>query len=160
MANARLRLEKSEMHRKRFVLDASLGNAAAITEITKARAEYAVAAGDIQDLAIALGSANERLIEAEREAKAARNSLAKFETDILKGQRIDLAGQLDQAIAALAGLYQQYQKLGRAIVDTPDALPQNLHGMMATSHETFLGDRRVRAAVPKFLERALQSRRP
>ncbi|HEY5131045.1 MAG TPA: hypothetical protein VIJ35_27770 [Bradyrhizobium sp.] len=153
--NAHSRLEKSEAHRKRFALDASLGNTAAITEITKARAEHAAASGDIQDLATALGEANTRLIDAEGEAKAARSNLAKFAAEILQRQRIDLAGQIDTVIADFARLYGEYSKLGAEIVNMPDVLPLNLHGM--SNAEGAAGARRIRAAVPKLLEQVFQS---
>src|ERR1039458_7336717 len=69
IANANSRLEKSEAHRIRFALAASLGDAQAITEIAKARAEQSAAAGDQSDLGHALLQSKEKLIEAEREAK-------------------------------------------------------------------------------------------
>ncbi|SIO49357.1 hypothetical protein SAMN05443247_06427 [Bradyrhizobium erythrophlei] len=150
IADANSRRTKAEALRKQFALNASLGNTAATESIAKARAEHELATGDLKDFASALIEANERLVEAEREVKVARSNLAKFETDILKRQRVDLAGQLDQAIEALAGLYQQYEKLGRAIVDM-DVIPHNTH--LTTNFDSALGNRRVRAACPKLFDR-------
>jgi hypothetical protein len=59
-----------------------------------------------------------------------------------------LAGELDVAIANFARLYDKYEKLGREIVNTPDALPQNMHGMV-----NYEGARRVAAALPPFVQK-------
>jgi hypothetical protein len=151
IADANSRLEKSEAHRIRFALDASLGNAQAITEIAKARAEQSAAAGDVNDLSHALSQGKAMLIAAEGEAKRARNNLAKFMAEVLMRKRVDVAGQLDIVIADFARLYGEYDRLGGQIVNMPDAMPQNMHGM--SNHEGAVGARRVRSALPAFLER-------
>jgi Tfp pilus assembly protein FimV len=151
IASAHSRLEKSEAQRKRFALDASLGNAQATAEIAKARAEAAAAAGDQSDLGHALSQSKEKLIEAEREATIARNNLARFATEILMRRRIDLAGQLDKVIDEFSRLHSEYEKLGTEIVNM-DVLPQHAHGI-TNHHDGALGARRVRAALPKLFDR-------
>jgi hypothetical protein len=148
IANAHSRLEKSEAQRKRFALDASLGNAAAITEITKARAEHAAAEGDQADLSHALSQAKARMIEAESEAKIARNNLGRFMAEVLMKKRIEVAGQLDAAISDFARVFAQYEDLGATIINMPDSMSHNVHGM--SNHEGAVGARRVAAALPAF----------
>jgi chromosome segregation ATPase len=151
IASAHSRLEKSEAHRIRFALDASLGNVQATAEIAKARAEAAAAAGDQSDLGHALSQSKEKLIEAEREATIARNNLAKFEAEVLMRKRVDVAGQLDEVIAEFVRLHSAYEKLGNEIVNM-DVLPQHAHGI-TNRHDGALGARRVRAALPKLFDR-------
>jgi hypothetical protein len=146
IADANSRLEKSEAHRIRFALDASLGAAQAITEIAKARAEQSAAAVDVNDLSHALSQAKAMLIEAEREAKIARNNLARFMAEILMKKRIEVAGQLDAAISDFAHVFAQYEELGATIINMPDAMSHNVHGM--SNHEGAVGARRVAAALP------------
>jgi hypothetical protein len=145
IANANSRLEKSEAHRIRFALDASLGNAQATAEIASARAEAAAAAGDGNDLSHALSQGKERLIEAEGEAKRARNNLARFEAEVLMKKRIEVAGQLDKVIADFANFYARYAELGAQIVNM-DVLPHTMHG--TSNYEGAAGARRVAAALP------------
>jgi hypothetical protein len=145
IANANSRLEKSEAHRKKFALDASLGNPDAISQITKARAESLSAAGDQADLSHALADAKLRLVEVEGAAKAAMSNLAKFEVEILQRKRVDIAGELDQVSADFARLYAQYEALGAQIVSM-DVLPRTMVGM--SNHEGAVGAKRVRASLP------------
>jgi hypothetical protein len=145
IADANSRLEKSEAHRKKFALDASLGNPDAISQITKARAESLSAAGDQADLSQALADAKLRLVEVERAAKAAMSNLAKFEVEILQRKRVDIAGELDQVSADFARLYAQYEALGAQILSM-DVLPRTMVGM--SNHEGAVGLRRVRASLP------------
>ena len=149
--NANSRLEKSEAHRIRFALAASLGNAQATAEIAAARAEAAAAAGDGNDLSHALSQAKAMLIEAEREAKIARNNLGRFMVEILVKKRIEVASQLDAAISDFARVYAQYEELGATIINMPDAMSHNVHGM--SNHEGAVGARRVAAALPAFFLR-------
>jgi hypothetical protein len=148
ISDANVRLAKADASRKKFVLDANLGNPDAIKEIAKARAENNDALGDTADLGLALSDAKARLIEAEREAAIARNNLAEFEAEVLKRRRIDVAGQLDAAIAAFADLYREYEKLGDEIINMPDVMPRSLHGI--SNVEGAQGARRVRASLPRF----------
>ena len=151
IANANSRLANSESQRKRFALDASLKNPDAIAGIAKARAEQSAAEGDQADLSHALSQAKARLIEAESEAKIARNNLAKFEAEVLMRKRVDVAGQLDEVIAEFVRLHSAYEKLGNEIVNM-DVLPQHAHGI-TNHHDGALGARRVRAALPKLFDR-------
>ena len=151
IANAHSRLEKSEAQRKRFALDASLGRPDAIAGIAKARAEAFAAEGDQSDLGHALSQAKAMLIEAEREAKIARNNLARFMVEIVMKKRIEVAGQLDAAISDFARVYAQYEELGATIINMPDSMSHNVHGM--SNHEGAVGARRVAAALPAFFLR-------
>jgi hypothetical protein len=151
IANANSRLANSESQRKRFALDASLKNPDAIAGIAKARAEQSAAEGDQADLSHALSQAKATLIEAESEAKIARNNLAKFEAEVLMRKRVDVAGQLDEVIAEFVRLHSAYEKLGNEIVNM-DVLPQHAHGI-TNHHDGALGARRVRAALPKLFDR-------
>lgn len=148
ISDANARLAKAAEHRQRFALDASLGNPKATAEIIKHRAEHACAQNDLIDLQHALSAARLRLVEAEGEAKTARNNLARFNIGVMIRKRIDVAGQLDDVIADFARRYRAYEALGHEIINTPDALPQNGFGM--TNHEGALGARRVRASLPAF----------
>src|ERR1035437_1075201 len=148
IANAHSRLEKSEAQRKRFALDASLKNPDAIAGIAKARAEQSAAEGDQADLSHALSQAKAMLIEAEREARIARNNLGRFMVEILVKKRIEVASQLDAAISDFARVYAQYEELGATIINMPYAMSHNVHGM--SNHEGAVGARRVAAALPAF----------
>ena len=151
IASAHSRLEKSEAQRKRFALDASLKNPDAIAGIAKARAEQSAAEGDQADLSHALSQAKAMLIEAEREAKIARNNLGRFMAEVLMKKRIEVAGQLDAAISDFARVFAQYEELGATILNMPDAMSHNVHGM--SNHEGAVGARRVAAALPAFFLR-------
>src|SRR5258705_7198975 len=83
ISDANARLAKAEANRKKFALDANLGNPDAIKEIASSRAEHAAALGDTADLGQALSDAKARLIEAEREAKAACQALHRYQAEIL-----------------------------------------------------------------------------
>jgi chromosome segregation ATPase len=140
----------AKQHRERHTLDSTLGDSHAIAAIKKARSEQHEAEQRLADLEFALPAARLRIVEAEGEAKIARSNLAKFEAEILQRERVDVAGELDKAIAEFARLYGRYEKLGREIVSMPDILGQNLFGMV--NHEGAVGARRVRAAMPAFVQ--------
>jgi hypothetical protein len=148
ISDANARLAKAEANRKKFALDANLGNSDAIKEIATARAVHAAALGDTADLQQALSDAKARLVEAEAAAKTARSNLARFEVEILQRKRVDIAGKLDAVSAEFARLYREYEALGREIVNMPDALPPNMHGI--SNVEGAVGARRVRASLPAF----------
>ncbi len=154
---ANLALANAKKIREANALKATMNDTAAIKAIQQARAEQLTAEQTIADLKIALPAAEAQLAEAQKAASSARAELGKLNAAVLMRQRADVGSQLDQVIAEAARLYRVYQELGNKIINMPGAIPQNMHGMMATSHEAVLGDRRVRAAVPKFLEQALQS---
>jgi hypothetical protein len=154
IAAAKGRIATADNQRKQSALAASLGDRAAIGELAAARAVHATAVGDLADLGQALNDAAAKLWEAEAEAKGARNTLAKFEADVLKRKRVALAGEIDKTVATLASQYREYEQIGSEIVNT-DPLPLNLHGM--SNAEGAAGARRIRAAVPKLLEQVFQS---
>jgi chromosome segregation ATPase len=154
IAAAKGRIATADNQRKQSALAASLGDRAAIGELAAARAVHATAVGDLADLGQALNDAAAKLWEAEAEAKGARNTLAKFEADVLKRKRVALAGEIDKTVATLASQYREYEQIGNEIVNT-DPLPLNLHGM--SNAEGAAGARRIRAAVPKLLEQVFQS---
>jgi chromosome segregation ATPase len=150
IADANSRAAKAATDRQHFAFDASQGHPQASAEIIKARVAHASAEQDVLDLQHALSEAALRLVEAEREAQTSRTNLAQFELQILQRKRVDLAGEMDEAIAVFARLYAEYQELGSEIANVPDAIPQNRFGV--TSHEAALGARRVRAAMPAFVQ--------
>ena len=153
---ASLALTRAKKQREQHALAAAMGDPAAVNAIKQARAEQLAAEQVLADLDLALPGARASLIELQKALASAQRARAQFEADILRRQRIDpLAGQIDQAIAVLDGLVQQYLKLGREILHV-DAPPPNMH-MIDTMSESVLGERRLRAAVPKSLERVLQS---
>ncbi len=64
-------------------------------------------------------------------------------------QRIDVGAQIDVVIAEFARLYGEYEKLGAQIVNM-DTMPRTMHG--GADYEGAVGARRLRAALPRFLE--------
>jgi hypothetical protein len=150
IADANSRIAKAAIDRQKFAFDASQGNRQAIAAITEARAAHIGAEQDVLDLQQALSEARFRIANAEREAATARNNLAKFAIQNLQRKRVDVAGQIDQAIAVFARLFSEYQRLGSEIVNTPDALQRSMFGI--TDHAAAVGTRRLRAALPAFVE--------
>jgi hypothetical protein len=151
IADANSRLEKSEERRKQFALAASLHDPAATKEIATARIEHAAAIGDIADLGHALIDANSRLIEAEREAKAARHELALDQATTLMHKRVSAAAKFDEALAACAAAFDDYQRLGAELQSYPDLnLAQG--GAMMAHWEDATGLKRLAAALPAFLK--------
>ena len=151
IAAAKGRIATADNQRKQSALAASLGDRAAIGELAAARAVHATAVGDLADLGQALNDAAAKLWEAEAEAKGARNTLAKFEADVLKRKRVALASEIDKTVATLASQYREYEQLGNEIVNM-DVLPQHAH-RITNRHDGALGARRVRAALPKLFDR-------
>jgi hypothetical protein len=134
--------------REANALKASMGDAGALAAVKHARSEQHTAEQTIDDLKIALPEAEAQLAAAEKAATSARNQLARFNAEILMRKRIDVAGQLDAAIAAFADLYREYEKIGDEIINMPDVMPRNLHGI--SNVEGTVGARRVRASLPRF----------
>jgi hypothetical protein len=134
--------------REEHALAATLGDAVAITEIRKARSSQHESEQRAADLSIALPAAKNQLAAAEKVAAAARAELAKFHVEKLQRERIDVAGEIDEVTRNFARLYRKYEELGGQIINMPDALPPNMHGI--TNHEAALGARRVRASLPAF----------
>jgi hypothetical protein len=147
---ANLALAKAKKIREANALKASMGDAAAVAAVKLARAEQLAAEQTILDLEIARPAAQAQLAAAEKAAESARCELAKFHAEKLMRKRIDVAAELDVAIADFARLYVEYEKLGREVV-AMDALPRSLHGM--ANHEGAVGLRRVRASLPSFFWR-------
>ena len=152
IADAQARLAKAAAHRKEFALHAKLGNAQASADLAKARAEQAIAEADLKDLSVALDGTNQQLHEAEAEAAKASRALARFEAEGLKRKRVHLAGKIDDAIAEFARLLAEFESLGEDIANIEPA-PANLHGMPATNHDAAIGWRRLRAAMPAFIQK-------
>jgi chromosome segregation ATPase len=147
-ANAALMRAKNQ--RETHAMAARLGDATAAAAVKSARGEQYVAEQDIVDLQLALPEAQAKLATAERNAESARRELAQHHAQQLQRSRIEVAGQIDAVIADFTRLLNEYEKLGHAIANA-DALPRNLHGM--SDHEGCIGLRRVRAALPKFLDK-------
>jgi hypothetical protein len=147
---AGLALARAKKAREAHALKSASGDATAIAAIKSARAEQLAAEQTIDDLKIALPEAEAQLGAAEKNAVSAENALAKFNAEVLKRKRIEVAGDLDQIIANLVRVYGEYEKLGREIVNM-DVIPQSAH--LTTNYDSALGDRRVRAALPKLFER-------
>lgn len=145
---ANLAKANAKKSRETHALRASMGDAAAIAAAKHARDAQRDAESTIDDLRVALPAAEEQLVAAEKAAASARHALAKLQAEKLMRQRIDVAGKLDAAISEFARLYSEFEKLGHDIVNMPDALPKNLHGM--SNVEGALGARRVRASLPAF----------
>jgi molecular chaperone GrpE (heat shock protein) len=143
-------LARAQEHRSTHALQASLGEAAAIAAVEIARSEQHSAEQTIGDLQISLQQAQAKLAGAEKNAESARRELAKFLAEKIMKKRIEVAGQLDAAIADFARLFNEFEKLGHEIANA-GAVPRNLHGM--ADHEGAIGLRRVRAALPKFLDK-------
>jgi chromosome segregation ATPase len=165
IANAHSRLEKSEAQRKRFALDASLGNAQATAAISAARAEAAAAAGDVNDLGHALSQAKARLIEAEGEAKRARHELGRFEAMCRMRERVKAAARIDAVISEFSAALAEFDKLGRQIANMPGVLASDRLGSTSISQmEEIQGNRRMRSALPqvflRFFPGALHEERP
>ena len=148
---ANLALTRAKGHRETNAMSARLGDATAIAAIKHARSEQHAAEQDIVDLQIALPEAQAQLASSERDAASARHRLAKLLAEGKMKERIAVAGELDVAIANLARLYDEYSRLGREIVNMPDALPQNSFVMV--NHEGAMGARRVAAAMPPFVQK-------
>jgi hypothetical protein len=148
---ANLALMRASEHRAAHALQASLGDATAIAAIKHARSEQDSAEQTIGDLSLSLPQAQAQLAEAEKNAASARHALAKLQAEGLMRQRTEVAGQIDEVVAEFTRLFTEYEKLGREIANMPDILPANIFGM--TNHDDALGWRRVRACLPKLLDR-------
>ncbi len=148
---ARLAVAKAQKSREAQALKATMGDAAAVAAIKLARDEKQNAEQIISDLKFALPEAQAQLAAAEKAAASARHALAMLQAEKLMRQRVDVSGQIDQVNAESARLYRVYEELGREIVNMPDVLPRNMHGM--NNHEGAVGARRVRAALPAFVQK-------
>jgi DNA repair exonuclease SbcCD ATPase subunit len=144
-------LVRAKGHREAHAMAARLGDATAKAVVAQARDEQHAAEQDIVDLQIALPAAAEQLATAEKSAASARHALAKLQAEALMRQRIEVAGQIDEVIAEFTRLFGQYEKFGREIANMPGILPANTFGMV--NHDDALGWRRVRACLPKLLDR-------
>jgi hypothetical protein len=143
-------LARAQEHRSTHALQASLGEAAAIAAVEIARSEQHSAEQTIGDLQISLPQAQAKLAGAEKAAESARRELAKFLAEKIMKKRIEVAGQLDSAIAEFARLFNEFEKLGNEIANA-GAVPRNMFGV--SDHDGAIGLRRVRAALPKFLDK-------
>ena len=138
-------------HRQQHALAASLGDHSAISAIKTARANQHDAEQRLTDLAVALPAATAQLAEAETVAASARRAVAKVMAEQLMKDRVAVSGKIDQKIAELARLLDEYEQLGSEIVNAPDVVSRSIFGV--ASNETALGLRRVRAALPKIFDR-------
>jgi hypothetical protein len=141
----------AKQHREQHALAATLGDANAIAAIKKARSEQLNAEQILADLRIALPAAAAELVAAEKAAESARRALAKLQAEEIMRKRIEVAAELDVAVATVARLYGDYEKLGREIVNMPDILPRSVAGV--SNFEAAIGARRVRASLPAFFWR-------
>lgn len=144
-------IAKSSAAREGRALSSLLGDPAAKADIARARSQQHEAEQELADIVrYALPAAMEALAVAEREAQGARTALTQYRTDILRRQRIAVAGDLDKAIAEFERVYRKYELLGREIANMPDAVAMtSSFGML--NHEGVVGLRRVAAALPKFV---------
>jgi hypothetical protein len=138
--------------REESALAAALGESVAVAAVKKARADQHEAEQHLAELsAIALPAAREHLASAEREAAAARNAIAKVRAEEEMRKRIATASEFDAVVAEFARVFAEFLKQGRNIIDMPDALPRNMHGM--TNFDEVIGLRRVAAALPPFVQK-------
>jgi hypothetical protein len=136
--------------RATHALKAAMHDAHAVSEVENARSVQAGAEQTIADLAVALPAAEAELAVAEKNAAGARRAVAKLKAEGLMKERIILAGKIDLAIADFARLFAEYEKLGNQIANSEVMPQQNMFG--SVSHDGAIGLRRVRAALPKFLD--------
>jgi hypothetical protein len=147
-------IAKSTAAREGRALSSLLGDPAAKAAITKARAEQHLAQEELADIArYALPAAQEALLAAEREAQSARTALAHHQADLMKRERIQIAAQIDDAIAALLLLVDKFDSVGASIANVPDLYPLNAFGTGMGQLDEIRGDRRLRAAISKRFEK-------
>jgi hypothetical protein len=147
---ANVALMRAKKAREAHALKAAQNETAAVAAIAAARSDLLAAEQTINDLEIALPAAEAQLAIAQKAATSARHELAMLHVGVLIRRRIDVAGQIGAVVADVARLYGEYEKLGREIINMPDAtvvLP-NMHGI--SNFEGVLGARRVRASLPAF----------
>jgi plasmid replication initiation protein len=148
---ANLALANAKKTREEHGLKAAMGDPNSVSEVKAARSAQTSAEQTITDLAeIALPAATEHLATAERNAAGARRAVAKLIAEGLMQQRIIVAGKIDEVISDFARLFGEYEKLGHAIANSEVMPQQNMFG--SVSHDGAIGLRRVRAALPKFLD--------
>jgi hypothetical protein len=146
---AGLTLTKAKEDREAHAMSARLGDATAKAAIARARTETHAAEQDVIDLQIALPESQTQLASAEREAAAARHALAMAKARERMKERIVVAGEIDAVIADLTKLIVKFEGLGQEISNTDSRT--NAFGM--SNHESAIGLRRVRAALPKIFDR-------
>jgi hypothetical protein len=148
LATANAALVRAKEHRQTHALQASLGDATAIAAIKHARSEQHSAEQTISDLQIALPEAQAQLASAEKAAASARHEIAKLHGEKLMRQRCAAAARMDDAFAAAASAYGDFERLGRELQAYPD-LNIGVSGNM--SHwESVTGYRRIAASLPTF----------
>jgi hypothetical protein len=147
-------ITKTTNAREDRALASLLGNPDAKAAIAKARSQQHEAEQELADISrYALPAAKEALAAAEREAQTARTALSHYQADLLKRQRIGIAAQIDDAIAALLLLVEKFDSVGASIANTPDLYPLNAFGTGMGQLDEIRGDRRLRAAISKRFEK-------
>jgi hypothetical protein len=149
--NANVAHANAKKTREEHGLKAAMGDANSVSEITHARSSQTSAEQTIADLAdIALPAATTHLANAERAAASARRNLAQYHAGLLQRRRVEVAGEIDSVIADFVRLFGEFEKLGHEIANSEVMPQQNMFG--SVSHDGAIGLRRVRAALPKFLD--------
>ena len=140
-------LANAEKHRQEHALNASFGDAVAVSEI-KREADANGAQNTLHDLNLALPEAREQLAIAEKSAAAARHQLAKLQGEKIMRSRVAAAAKMDSAFAECAAAYEQFERLGCELQSFPD-LNLAVNGTMS-HYEGATGLRRIAGAMPLF----------
>jgi hypothetical protein len=139
--------------REGLALSALLGDSKAKGAIAAARTAQNLAEEELKDIGHALPAAKEALAAAEREEQATHVALSHYQAALLKRQRIGIAAKIDDAIAALLPLIQEFDDVGQQIANTPGLYAKNMFGSGMGQLDEIRGDRRLRAAISKRFEK-------
>ncbi|PAY05447.1 hypothetical protein CK489_29120 [Bradyrhizobium sp. UFLA03-84] len=148
--DANAMVSSAKKRRAENALAAMQGDAQAKAAIAEAQTNQAGAENSLVDLDIAAGDSQLKLEQAVVVEKQARLNLAQHQAALVKRKRVDVAGQLDAAIAEVDRLFKEYEQLGGDVIAL-GALPTNIMGM--ADREAAVGLRRVRAAMPRWVEK-------
>jgi hypothetical protein len=144
---------KAIASREGHALSALLGNSAAKAAIATARASQHLAEEELSDIGHALPAAKEALAEAERFAQAAHTALSHYKAGLAKRRRIGLSAKINDVLAALVPLIEEWDAVGAEIANTPGLYAQNMFGSGMSELDEIIGNRRLRAALPARFEK-------
>jgi hypothetical protein len=147
-------ITKATAHRENSALSSLLGSVDAKNVITRARFQQREAEEEIADISrYAIPAARESLAEAERFAQAAHTALSHYKAGLAKRRRIGLSAKINDMLAALVPLIEEWDAVGAEIANTPGLYAQNMFGSGMSELDEIIGNRRLRAALPARFEK-------
>jgi hypothetical protein len=144
---------KAIASREGHALSALLGDSKAKFAIATARSAQHEAEQELGDIGHALPAAKEALAEAERFAQAAHVALSHYKAGLAKRRRIGLSAKINDVLAALVPLIDEWDAVGIEIANTPGLYAQNMFGSGMSELDEIIGNRRLRAALPARFEK-------